>query len=243
MNIFPAIDLKDNKCVRLEKGKKETTTVFNESPVDQAIYFEQLGCKKLHIVDLDAAFGKRNINTKSIIDIRKSVKIPIQLGGGIRKPDDIKMFFDHYIDHLIIGSFAVNNFEKVIEMAGLFENKIYISLDILNNKIMIKGWEHETSYEPKNIIKLYDKTKIRGYVLTDVSRDGMLSGLDTKIIKENLKLSEKKFIVGGGLTSYEDIFKLKKIYTTNLEGVIAGKSIYVGNIDIKKAESILSNNA
>jgi len=243
VNIFPAIDLKDNKCVRLEKGKKETTKVFNESPVDQAIYFEQLGCKKLHIVDLDAAFGKRDINTKSIIDIRKAVKIPIQLGGGIRKPDHIKMFFDHNIDHLIIGSFAVNDFEKVIEISSLFENKIYISLDILNNKIMIKGWEHETSYEPKDIIKIYEKTKIRGYVLTDVSRDGMLSGLDTKIIKENLKLSEKKFIVGGGLTSYEDIFKLKKIYTTNLEGVIAGKSIYVGNIEIKKAESILSNNA
>ncbi len=153
------------------------------------------------------------------------------------------MFFDHNIDHLIIGSFAVNDFEKMIEMSSLFKNKIYISLDILNNKIMIKGWEHETSYEPKDIIKIYEKTKIRGYVLTDVSRDGMLSGLDTKIIKENLKLSEKKFIVGGGLTSYEDIFKLKKIYTTNLEGVIAGKSIYVGNIEIKKAESILSNNA
>ena len=131
----------------------------------------------------------------------------------------------------------------MIEMSSLIKNKIYISLDILNNKIMIKGWEHETSYEPKDIIKIYEKTKIRGYVLTDVSRDGMLSGLDTKIIKENLKLTEKKFIVGGGLTSYEDIFKLKKIYTTNLEGVIAGISIYVGNIEIKKAESILSNNA
>ena len=98
MNLYPAIDLKDNKCVRLTKGKDNTSVIFNEDPVDQAIYFEQSGCKKLHVVDLDAAFGRKNINTKSINEIRKAIKIPIQVGGGIRNETDVIRLFDKGMD-------------------------------------------------------------------------------------------------------------------------------------------------
>ena len=243
MNLYPAIDLKDNKCVRLTKGKDNTSVIFNEDPVDQAIYFEQSGCKRLHVVDLDAAFGRKNINTKSINDIRKAIKIPIQVGGGIRNETDVKRLFDKGMDYLIIGSLAVTNYETVIKFSDLYKNKIYVSLDVLDNKIMIKGWEEKTNYETKEIFNKYNNTNIKGFVLTDVDRDGTLNGLNIDMIKTNLKLASKPLVVGGGLTSYNDLNNLKKIFSENLEGIIAGKSFYVGNIDFKKAEDILNSNA
>ena len=243
MNLYPAIDLKDNKCVRLTKGKDNTSVIFNEDPVDQAIYFEQSGCKRLHVVDLDAAFGRKNINTKSINDIRKAIKIPIQVGGGIRNETDVKRLFDKGMDYLIIGSLAVTNYETVIKFSDLYKNKIYVSLDVLDNKIMIKGWKEKTNYETKEIFNKYNNTNIKGFVLTDVDRDGTLNGLNIDMIKTNLKLASKPLVVGGGLTSYNDLNNLKKILSENLEGIIAGKSFYVGNIDLKKAQDILNSNA
>lgn len=243
MNLYPAIDLKDNKCVRLTKGKDNTSVIFNEDPVDQAIYFEQSGCKRLHVVDLDAAFGRKNINTKSINDIRKAIKIPIQVGGGIRNETDVNRLFDKGMDYLIIGSLAVTNYEIVIKFSDLYKNKIYVSLDVLDNKIMIKGWEEKTNYETKEIFNKYNNTNIKGFVLTDVDRDGTLNGLNIDMIKTNLKLASKPLVVGGGLTSYNDLNNLKKIFSENLEGIIAGKSFYVGNIDLKKAQNILNSNA
>jgi len=243
VNLYPAIDLKDNKCVRLTKGKDNTSVIFNEDPVDQAIYFEQSGCKRLHVVDLDAAFGRKNINTKSINDIRKAIKIPIQVGGGIRNETDVKRLFDKGMDYLIIGSLAVTNYETVIKFSDLYKNKIYVSLDVLDNKIMIKGWEEKTNYETKEIFNKYNNTNIKGFVLTDVDRDGTLNGLNIDMIKTNLKLASKPLVVGGGLTSYNDLNNLKKIFSENLEGIIAGKSFYVGNINLKKAQDILNSNA
>ena len=243
MNLYPAIDLKDNKCVRLTKGKDNTSVIFNEDPVDQAIYFEQSGCKKLHVVDLDAAFGRKNINTKSINKIRKAIKIPIQVGGGIRNETDVKRLFDKGVDYLIIGSLAITNYETVIKFSDLYKNKIYVSLDVLDTKIMIKGWKEKTNYETKEIFNKYNNTNIKGFVLTDVDRDGTLNGLNIDMIKTNLKLASKPLVVGGGLTSYNDLNNLKKIFSENLEGIIAGKSFYVGNIDLKKAQDILNSNA
>ena len=243
MNLYPAIDLKDNKCVRLTKGKDNTSVIFNEDPVDQAIYFEQSGCKRLHVVDLDAAFGRKNINTKPINDIRKAIKIPIQVGGGIRNETDVNRLFDKGMDYLIIGSLAVTNYEIVIKFSDLYKNKIYVSLDVLDNKIMIKGWEEKTNYETKEIFNKYNNTNIKGFVLTDVDRDGTLNGLNIDMIKTNLKLTTKPLVVGGGLTSYNDLNNLKKIFSENLEGIIAGTSFYVGNIDLKKAQNILNSNA
>ena len=199
--------------------------------------------QRLHVVDLDAAFGRKNINTKSINDIRKAIKIPIQVGGGIRNETDVKRLFDKGMDYLIIGSLAVTNYETVIKFSDLYKNKIYVSLDVLDNKIMIKGWEEKTNYETKEIFNKYNNTNIKGFVLTDVDRDGTLNGLNIDMIKTNLKLASKPLVVGGGLTSYNDLNNLKKIFSENLEGIIAGKSFYVGNIDLKKAQDILNSNA
>ena len=243
MNLFPAIDLIDNKCVRLTKGVDSSKIIFNENPSDQAIYFEQQGCKRIHVVDLDAAFGRKKVNEASIKNIKKSVNIPIQVGGGIRSIEDAKFLIDLQIDYLIIGSLSVTNIESVINIAETFSNRIYVSLDILNSKIMIKGWKEKTNMKTKDIFLKYNQSYIRGYVLTDIDRDGTLAGLDMDIIRPNLNLTQKKLIVGGGLNFYDDLIRLKNLNKKNLEGAIIGKSFYLGNIDLKKANKIIKTNA
>ena len=243
MKIFPAIDLKENKCVRLSKGEDSTSIVFNENPVDQARYFEDQGCKRLHLVDLDSAFGRNNINNNTIQKIRNSISIPIQIGGGIRSEIIAKNYFNLGVDYLIIGSFAISNSQQVKKLAENFNQKIYVALDILKNKIMIKGWVEESSFTPEKLFQTFDDSKIRGYVLTDIEKDGMLTGLNHKMISTNVSLTVKKLIVGGGLKNNSDLEKLRNIKSDNLEGVITGKSFYVGNIDLKEAQKILDEYA
>ncbi len=205
MKAFPAIDLKDNKCVRLTKGKDNTSQVFNPDPVDQAKHFEDQGCSRLHLVDLDSAFGRSKINTKTIQKIRKSISIPIQLGGGIRDSKIAKKYIELGINYLIIGSYAVQNIEKVIELSESFQDNIYVALDVLGENIMINGWQQKSPFTPAKLFQHYDKTKIRGYVLTDIENDGMLSGLNLNMISLNLSLTTKKLIIGGGLKDMQDI--------------------------------------
>jgi phosphoribosylformimino-5-aminoimidazole carboxamide ribotide isomerase len=239
VKFIPAIDLKNNKCVRLKKGNKENITVFNENPVDQAKYFEQSGCERIHIVDLDGAFGNTSINKSTIINIRKNISIPIELGGGIKNQNNISFWINEGIDFLVIGSLAVKNKEAVKEILALYKNKIYIALDILNNKIMIKGWVEDSDLNVDDILNYYNDLSIKGFILTDISRDGMLSGLDIDLINDIILKTKKNIIVGGGLSNYEDLYKLIKIKRPNLEGVIAGKSFYSGNIEIKKSLEIV----
>ena len=243
MNIFPAIDLKENKCVRLSKGEDSTSVVFNENPVEQAKYFEDQGCTRLHLVDLDSAFGRNDINNTTILNIRNAISIPIQIGGGIRSENIAKRYFDLGADFLIIGSYAVSNSQEVKNLSENFKQKIYVALDVLNNKIMIKGWVEESNFTPEKIFQTYEESNIRGYVLTDIEKDGMLTGLNQKMISANISLTKKKFIVGGGLKNNLDLVQLRNIKSDNLEGVIVGKSFYVGNIDLKEAKKILDGNA
>ena len=243
MKIFPAIDLKENKWVRLSRGEDSSSVVFNENPVDQAKYFEDQGCKRLHLVDLDSAFGRNNINNNTIQKIRNSISIPIQIGGGIRSEIIAKNYFNLGVDYLIIGSFAISNSQQVKKLAENFNQKIYVALDILKNKIMIKGWVEESSFTPEKLFQTFDDSKIRGYVLTDIEKDGMLTGLNHKMISTNVSLTVKKLIVGGGLKNNSDLEKLRNIKSDNLEGVITGKSFYVGNIDLKEAQKILDEYA
>ena len=174
---------------------------------------------------------------------RNSISIPIQIGGGIRSEIIAKNYFNLGADYLIIGSFAISNSQQVKKLAENFNQKIYVALDILKNKIMIKGWVEESSFTPEKLFQTFDDSKIRGYVLTDIEKDGMLTGLNHKMISTNASLTTKKLIVGGGLKNNLDLEKLRNIKSDNLEGVITGKSFYVGNIDLKEAQKILDEYA
>ena len=246
MQIIPAIDLKDNKCVRLSKGKDSSSVVYNEDPEKQAIYFEQIGCKKLHLIDLDAAFGRSNINFETIKKIRKSISIPIQLGGGVRNLDLAKKYFQAGINNLIIGSMSVEKPDEVMALSDQYNDKVYISLDILEDNIMIKGWDKNSGKKLQDILDIYNNSKIKGYVITDIQNDGMLKGLNFNFVNNFLKkinqIKEfsKKIIIAGGLTDYSDLINLKKLNSKNIEGIISGKSFYEGRIDLVEAQKILN---
>ena len=243
MKIIPAIDLKDNKCVRLSKGEESSSKIFNKNPIKQAKIFEEDGCERIHIIDLDAAFGRPGINKKTILDIRQSTNLEIELGGGIRTKEDIVFWLEKKIDYLIIGSFASNESSKLKLIADEYENKIYISLDLLDDAIMIRGWKENSKIKIDNLVKIFNNSKIKGYILTDISRDGMMEGINLNLVKKNLLLTHKPMIVGGGLSNYEDLINLKNLNSKNLEGVIAGKSYYFNKIQIKKSIKILNEQA
>ncbi len=246
MQIIPAIDLKDNKCVRLSKGKDSSSVIYNEDPEQQAIFFEKIGSKKLHLIDLDAAFGRSNINFETIKKIRKSISIPIQLGGGVRNLDLAKKYFDIGINNLIIGSMSAQKPNEVISLSNQYANKIYISLDILEDNIMIKGWDENSGKKTQNILDIYNNSKIKGYIITDIQNDGMLQGLNLDFVKNflkkinQIKKFNKKIIIAGGLTNYSDLISLKKLNFKNIEGIISGKSFYEGKIDLVEAQKILN---
>jgi len=243
VKFIPAIDLKDNKCVRLKKGKEKNLTIFNDDPVNQAKFFEKNGCERIHIIDLDGAFGRADVNKKTILNIRKHTEVEIELGGGIKGSEDLDFWTNKGIDFLIVGSLAVKNKTLIKGISKKLRNKIYVALDVLHKKIMIKGWVESSQVTIDQVLKDYESSDIKGFVLTDINRDGMLEGLNIDLIKENILKTNKNIIVGGGLSNYDDLFNLNKISSSNLEGVIAGKSFYSGNIEIKKAIKILENNA
>ena len=251
MKLIPAIDLKDNKCIRLTKGKEQSAIIYNDNPIEQAKFFEDQGCERIHIVDLDAAFGRSEINKETIINIKRSVKIPIQLGGGIRSKEDVKFWFESNIDYLIIGSLAVKNFDLVKEIAEDFKNKIYVSIDVLidgfRDQVMIDGWTENSKLTTLDINQIYEDSNIRGYIITDVSRDGTMKGLNLRVLYMLLDLLKKQTIIGGGLSSYKELKTLRfntnitKGRIINLEGVILGKAFYLGEIEIKKGIKILND--
>ena len=251
MKLIPAIDLKDNKCIRLTKGKEQSAIIYNDNPIEQAKFFEDQGCERIHIVDLDAAFGRSEINKETIINIKRSVKIPIQLGGGIRSKEDVKFWFESNIDYLIIGSLAVKNFDLVKEIAEDFKNKIYVSIDVLidgfRDQVMIDGWTENSKLTTLDINQIYEDSNIRGYIITDVSRDGTMKGLNLRVLYMLLDLLKKQTIIGGGLSSYKELKALRfntnitKDRITNLEGVILGKAFYLGEIEIKKGIKTLND--
>ena len=251
MKLIPAIDLKDNKCIRLTKGKEQSAIIYNDNPIEQAKFFEDQGCERIHIVDLDAAFGRSEINKETIINIKRSVKIPIQLGGGIRSKEDVKFWFESNIDYLIIGSLAVKNFDLVKEIAEDFKNKIYVSIDVLidgfRDQVMIYGWTENSKLTTLDINQIYEDSNIRGYIITDVSRDGTMKGLNFRVLYMLLDQLKKQTIIGGGLSSYKELKDLRfntnitKDRITNLEGVILGKAFYLGEIEIKKGIKILND--
>ena len=240
MKLIPAIDLQEGRCVRLSEGKQDSSVVYNDNPVQQAQFFENEGCKRIHIVDLDAAFGKQANNKKTILDIRNSISIDIELGGGIRTEKDVSFWIDNGINFLIIGSMATKTPNALKKLANNFPEKIYVSLDDYNGKIMIHGWVDESGFKTEHALNNYNNSKIRGFIFTDVTRDGMMEGINIDKVKSCLKLSKKPLIVGGGLSDKNDLFNLLSLDSPLLEGVIAGKSFYLGKIEIKAAQKILN---
>ena len=229
MIIFPAIDLKDGKVVRLTKGLMDSAKVYSDEPYELAKKFEEMGAKWLHIVDLNGAFAGEPKNIKQIEKIRKNTNLKIQLGGGIRDEETIKRYLDLGINRLILGSIAAKNPQKVIELADNYS--IAVGIDAKNGFVAIDGWDKTESIKAIDLAKIYENSKIECIIATDISKDGTLSGLNIEFILDIQNTAKKPIIASGGVASEIDI---KKVKENKVYGVIIGKAFYEGKINLQK---------
>ena len=239
MIIFPAIDIKGGKCVRLLKGDFNQITQYEKSPIDQAEEFSNLGFNNIHLVDLDGALNERPINENIIKEIGKNNKIKVQIGGGIRSIDHIKKLLDFGIDKVILGTAAVENMEFLKIACEKFDNKIALSLDARKGYIALSGWKKQTNILASDFIKKIKNINISRIVYTDIDKDGTKSGAS---VQETINLSNLvkiPFVISGGISSISDVINIKKNNYSNIEGIIIGKAIYDENIDIKKLSKII----
>jgi len=234
MIIFPAIDIKDNKCVRLIKGDFEQMTSYENSPLKQAKIYFQNGFKNIHIVDLNGALEGKSSNSNVIEEIFKKINLKIQIGGGIRTFDDVEHWIKKGADKVILGTAAVENTDLLKVICKKFENKIAVSLDVKDGFISLSGWKKNTNILAIDFLKKIENFGVSRIIYTDINKDGTKKGPN---IKDTIDLSNKikiPFVVSGGIASVEDIKKIKSLKNTNIEGVIIGKSIYDGDIKLKE---------
>ena len=232
--IIPAIDIKDGKVVRLYKGEFDKVKVYNENPLDMAKYFEDSGAKHIHVVDLDGALEGLPKNIKIIEDIVKSVNIPIEFGGGLRSFDAVKTVLDLGIERVVIGSLAYQNPEEFYKIVENFSGKIIVGIDAKDGKVAIKGWTEKTELSPLEFAKKYDGLDIFGFLFTDVSRDGVMIGANIEATVELAKNLKHPLIASGGVGSLEDVLKLYEKRELGIFGVVVGKAIYEGKINLKE---------
>ncbi len=231
MLVVPAIDLIDSKVVRLTKGKEDSAKIYSHDPLEFVLYFESLGFKRIHIVDLNAAFGKRN-NLSVIESIARQSKIELEVGGGIRSFEVAQKLVDLGIKRLVIGSLPFKNkieFEKILES---FLEYVVMGVDIENNKIKISGWVEETQIDCISFLKQVKSWGIKEAIVTDISKDGMLSGIDESFYSQIALSSSLGIIASGGIKIIDDIIRLKKYENIGIKGVILGKAIYEGTINL-----------
>ncbi len=232
MILFPAIDIKDNKCVRLKQGKFENMNVYSDDPVEMAKKWESLGASYLHVVDLDGAKNEGFQNRKSIEKIANTIKIPMQTGGGIRGEERIKNLIDIGVSRVIVGTMAIENQELLKELTKIYKEKIAVSIDAYKGKVAVRGWQSVGDTDSVDICKFLEQIGIKTIVYTDISKDGMLSGPNFDVYEELSQKTNLDIIASGGVTTISDIEKLNNM---KMYGAIIGKALYDNKLDFKEA--------
>ena len=232
MIIFPAIDLRGGKCVRLIQGDFDKETVYSDDPPSTALKWQNLGAKFLHVVDLDGARKGSPQNLDAIKKILDSIKIPIEVGGGIRTLDDAEKILNLGVRRVILGSVAAENISLVEAAVKKFGDKIVAGIDARDGIVQTHGWEKSGAIKADSLAKKIVAAGVRTIIYTDISKDGMLSGVDAKIFSRLEKISGAEIIASGGVKSLADIRALK---AEKISGVIVGKAIYTGALDLKVA--------
>ncbi len=238
MRIYPAIDIKDGKCVRLTQGSFSDVTTYGDDPVQMAQKWESLGAEFLHTVDLDGAQKGSGINRQVIIKIAKALNIPVQTGGGIRTIDDIRELIDGGISRVILGTVAVKNPDLVDAAVKEFGDKIAVGIDAKDGLVAISGWEEVSSVSALELATEMCKKGVKTIIYTDIATDGMLSGPNVSAMKQMADSVDANIIASGGVGSTDDILSL---IPTGVEGVIVGKALYAGKVDLKDALKCLAS--
>ncbi len=240
MLISPAIDLKDGRCVRLKQGDMKTATVFSEDPIAMARHWAAEGARRLHIVDLNGAVAGRPKNEKVIRDIIQAVGdgLPIQLGGGIRDLDTIESYMDAGVTYIVIGTAAVKNPGFLSDACYAFPGHIIAGLDAKDGKVAVEGWSKMTGHDVIDLGKKYEDYGVEALVYTDIGRDGMMSGVNIEATFRLAQAIKIPVIASGGLNSLKDVEAVcAKLSPEGVIGTIAGRALYEGTLDLKKAQA------
>jgi phosphoribosylformimino-5-aminoimidazole carboxamide ribotide isomerase len=232
MIIYPAVDVKDGRCVRLVQGEFSNVTVYSDSPVEMALKWEQLGAQYLHAVDLDGAKTGEPRNIAVISEMAVKLGIPLQLGGGIRTIEMIEIILCKGIQRVILGTSAVRDPELVKKALRTFENNVVIGIDAKDGMVAIEGWAKTSEFTAVGFAKKMEDLGAKTIIYTDISTDGMMAGPNLKAMEEMRKAVNIEVIASGGVSSISDIKNLKEI---GMPGVIVGKALYTGAVDLKEA--------
>lgn len=231
--VIPAIDLRNGKCVRLRQGKPSEETVYDSDPVKVALKWEQEGAKYLHVIDLDGAFAGRPAHTELVIKIAAAVKIPVQVGGGLRTETQIQHLIDNGISRAIIGTAACESEEVINPLIKRFKSKLAVGIDACQGLVQTRGWTMTTSLNAVDLAIRLDQMGVQTLIYTDTGRDGMLSGPNTAAILHLCSQVNCRVIASGGVSKPDDIIKLQKLALSNLAGIIVGKALYEGKFTFK----------
>ena len=232
MKIFPAIDIKDKKCVRLVKGDFDSKTEYKMSPIEQAEEYKDHGFKNLHIVDLDGALTGETVNLNIIQEIVTKFDFKVEIGGGIRNFESIKRYSDSGVEKVILGSAAIKNKNFLKEACEKFPNKIALGLDAKDGYLSVSGWKENSNQLTLDYLKEVNDYGASRLIYTDINRDGMKQSPNFEETSKVADVSDCPVVISGGVSSIEDIKKAKELNNHNIEGIIVGKAIYDGDIKL-----------
>jgi len=240
MKIFPAIDIKDKKCVRLIKGDFDNKTEYKISPIDQASKYKDHGFQNLHIVDLDGALTGKTINLDLIQQIVSKYDLKIEIGGGIRSLDSIKQYIDAGVEKVILGSGAIKNKEFLKEACENFKTQIALGLDAKDGNLSVSGWKENLNVKTIDFLQEVNSYGASRIIYTDINRDGMKTGPNFDETVKIAELSNCPVVISGGVSSINDIKKAKELNKKKIEGIIVGKAIYDGDIKLDELAKEIS---
>jgi len=237
MILYPAIDLKDGQCVRLLRGEMDAATVFSDDPASQAAAFEAAGCEWIHLVDLNGAFAGRPVNAAAVEAIVARVTVPCQLGGGIRDMTTIETWLEKGLARVILGTVAVENPDLVREAAKAFPGKIAVGIDARGGKVATKGWAEDTGVDATDLASSFEDAGVAAIIYTDIDRDGAMQGPNVAATEALARAVSIPVIASGGVSSLADLDALRA--TAAVSGVISGRALYDGAIDLAEALALL----
>ncbi|WP_152205212.1 1-(5-phosphoribosyl)-5-[(5-phosphoribosylamino)methylideneamino]imidazole-4-carboxamide isomerase [Marinobacter changyiensis] len=238
MLIIPAIDLKDGKCVRLRQGRMEDSTVFSDDPVDVATRWVDAGARRLHLVDLNGAFAGEPVNGEIVRAIaRKYPELPIQIGGGIRSAETIEAYLQAGVQWVIIGTKAVKEPEFVTDMCRRFPGHIIVGLDAKDGLVATDGWAEVSEVKATDLAKRFANDGVEAIVYTDISRDGMMQGVNVEATAALAEACGIPVIASGGVTNIDDLMQLADVADRGILGAITGRAIYEGTLDVAEAQA------
>ncbi|RMF92829.1 MAG: 1-(5-phosphoribosyl)-5-[(5-phosphoribosylamino)methylideneamino]imidazole-4-carboxamide isomerase [Candidatus Schekmanbacteria bacterium] len=240
MLIIPAIDLRNGKCVRLIQGDFSKEKVYSNDPFEVAESFKEAGAKLIHIVDLDGARTGKPCSLKTIETLIKKGKAALEVGGGIRDYETAKLYLDLGVKRIILGTAAYKDKDLLAKLCQDFPGRVVVGIDALKGKVAVEGWEKDSATDVEDFIKEMERFNPCAFICTDISKDGMLKGPNLSFMEKILALTSIPIVASGGVSTLEDIKKLNSLKNGKLEGVIIGKAIYEGKINLREAIEIVS---